>query len=353
MICALVMAILERKSVKFTELAEELNGEVKDESNLRRIQSFFANFDFEYYAFSRLMLSFVPHLRLDLSIDRSNWQFGEVDFNVLTLTVGYKGIGLPIVFDMLDKKGNSDQEERKELLDKFLDLFGSKRINSLCADREFVGDKWFKYLIDNQIPFYIRLKKSARIDLSGILYRVDTLCEICQKRKQKVIRNVQINGMGGLLIGLKKLPAGNKNKDSQEDYLAVITNQTDKKPLQEYRKRWSIEVFFQSIKKRGVDIEQTHLTDPERLKKLFALVSLAFALCLYVGIKHDERVKTIEVKNHGYKQNSFFKVGLRKINKAIKALKTDFSALKTIFQDIFDHLFKIASTLNLFEKIIT
>jgi hypothetical protein len=241
MMCALILAILERKSVKFPELAEELNEAAKDESNLRRIQTFFADFDFDYYAFSRLMLSFVPHLRLDVSIDRTNWQFGAVDFNILTLTVGYKGIGLPILFEMLDKKGNSNQKERKNLLDQFLDLFGSNRIGSLCADREFVGDEWFKYLIDNQIPFYVRLRKSTRIDLFGILYRVDTLSEICRRNKQVYVRNVQINGIGGLLLGLKKLPAGNKNKDAQEDYLAIITNQTDKKPLQEYRKRWSIE----------------------------------------------------------------------------------------------------------------
>ena len=353
MLCALILAILERKSVKFTELAEELNGEAKDESNMRRIQAFFADFDFQYYAFSRLMLSFVPHLRLDLSIDRTNWQFGEVDFNMLTLTVRYKGVGLPILFEMLDKKGNSNEEERKNLLDQFIDLFGANRIGSLCADREFVENEWFKYLIDNQIPFYIRLRKSIRVSLSGILYRVDTLAEICHKRKKACIGNVEINGMGGLLIGLKKLPAGNKNKDAQEDYLAVITNQPDKKPLREYRKRWSIEVFFQSIKKRGADIEQTHLTDTERLKKLFALVSLAFALCLHTGIRHDECVKSIEVKNHGYKQNSFFKVGLRKINKAIKSLKTDLFALKSIIHNIFEHLFRVASTLNLFEKIIT
>jgi hypothetical protein len=111
------------------------------------------------------MLSFVPYLHLDISIERINWQFEKVDFNILTLTVRYKGGGLPILFEMLDKKGNSN--------------------------KVYIG-------------------------------------------------NVEINGMRRLLIGLKQLQAGDKN--IQEDYLAVITNQSDKKPLRKYRKRWYIEV---------------------------------------------------------------------------------------------------------------
>jgi Transposase DDE domain len=353
MLCAIILAILERKSVKFTDLSEELNEDVQDSSNMRRIQSFFSDFDFQYFPFARLMLSFVPNLRLDLSIDRTNWKFGEVDFNVLTLTVRFKGVGIPILFEMLDKKGNSNQTERQDLLDKFIVLFGVKRINSLCADREFVGDNWFKYLIDNNIPFYIRLKKNQRITLGGIHYHVETLCNICQKRKKTQIDKVEYHGMTNLVLGLKKLSPGNRCSGSDEDYLAVISNKTDKKPLQEYRKRWSIEAFFQSIKKRGVDIEQTHLTDPSRLKKLFALVSLAFAMSLCIGVRHNESVKSIEIKNHGYKQNSFANVGMTKIRKAIKQVKTDYSILKNILNYIFDKLSKISFTFGLSEKIIT
>lgn len=353
MMCALILAILERKSVNFHELAGELNDAAKEESNLRRIQSFFSEFDMPYFLFARLMLNFVPNLRLDISIDRTNWQFGEVDFNILTLTIGYRGVGIPILYEMLDKKGNSDQAERQDLLGKFIELFGAKRIGSLCADREFVDDNWFKYLIDNNIPFFIRLKKNHRITLGGINYHAGTLCEIFHKLKKMQVANVVFHGMEGLALGLKKLPAGNRCEGSEEDYLVVISNQPDKDSLEEYRKRWSIEVFFQSIKKRGVDIEQTHPTDPERLKKLFTLVSVGFVLCLHTGIHHDESVNSIEIKNHGYKQNSFARVGMNKVRKAIKRLKVDLSPLKTILDRIFDQLLKISTALGLLNKIIT
>jgi hypothetical protein len=50
----------------------------------------------------------------------------------------------------------------------------------------------------------------------------------------------------------------------------------------------SIEVFFQSIKKRGFDIEATHLTDAIRIRKLFALVAIAFLICFVVGLEKDK-----------------------------------------------------------------
>src|SRR5207248_232511 len=36
-------------------------------------------------------------------------------------------------------------------------------IASLLADREFVGQVWFQWLIDSKIPFHIRIKENSRI----------------------------------------------------------------------------------------------------------------------------------------------------------------------------------------------
>ncbi len=45
------------------------------------------------------------------------------------------------MFQMLEKRGNSNQEERIDLLERFVKLFGHKCIRSLTADREFIGKK--------------------------------------------------------------------------------------------------------------------------------------------------------------------------------------------------------------------
>ena len=67
-------------------------------------------------------------------------------FNVLTLGVVHHGIAFPLVWIMLDKKGNSNTRERCELWNRFLEIFADRQIDFLSADREFVGEEWFDYL---------------------------------------------------------------------------------------------------------------------------------------------------------------------------------------------------------------
>jgi hypothetical protein len=43
-----------------------------------------------------------------------------------------------------------------------------------------------------------------------------------------------------------------------------------------YRLRWGIEQLFSHLKKRGFDLEATHMREARKLEKLFALVTLAF-----------------------------------------------------------------------------
>ena len=56
-----------------------------------------------------------------------------------------------------------------------------------------------------------------------------------------------------------------KATDKSQDDLMIITNQEPKEAFTYYKKRWSLEVFFQSrcfgIKGRGFNMEKTHLTD--------------------------------------------------------------------------------------------
>ena len=350
-ITGFVLSLLKNKSVKFSDLASDLNEDAKVESNLRRIQSFFSDYELDYEEQARLLMRFIPLHRLDISIDRTNWKFGKVNINILCLTVSYKGVGVPILFDLLDKRGNSNVAERTCLLDKFIALFGTKCIGSFTADREFIGDDWYKYLILNKIRFFIRLPKSHKLTLDGIDCRIDILIDTYVKKGEKHLQNIEMHGIEGLNIGLRKLPKNGK-KRLEDDYLAILTNCPDTNALKEYKKRWTIEIFFQSIKKRGFDIEQTHLNQAYRLKKLFAFVCLAFVMCLSIGIHHDENIESIPIKNHGYKQNSFFRVGLDKIKRALDHVFDDIGRINAIITILFQITVRNFSLRNLDKKII-
>ena len=62
---------------------------------------------------------------------------------------------------LLDKRGNSNTQERIEIMAGFIKQFGKASIRGVLADREFIGQKWFNYLKDNGIYFIIRIKKDA------------------------------------------------------------------------------------------------------------------------------------------------------------------------------------------------
>lgn len=86
-------------------------------------------------------MSFVPTKKCRIGIDQTNWKFGDQNINMLTLTVYSHGVDLPILWSMLDKKGNSKAQERIDLLAEFVALFGKDRILSLTGDREFIGQE--------------------------------------------------------------------------------------------------------------------------------------------------------------------------------------------------------------------
>ena len=165
MFFGLVFSVIELRNVQFTELALRLNSQLSAVSNLRRIQSFFSDYALDYRVIAVLLMGFVDKKRVRISIDRTNWKFGSQDINFLVLTVYSNGIGIPILFHLLDKQGNSNHQERIDLLEEFVAIFGTDRILSLVADREFIGHKWFKWLIENKIDFSIRVPKSHVITL--------------------------------------------------------------------------------------------------------------------------------------------------------------------------------------------
>lgn len=47
---------------------------------------------------------------------------------------------------MMDMRGNSNTQERIELVIRFIRLARENSINHLMADREFVGSEWLDYI---------------------------------------------------------------------------------------------------------------------------------------------------------------------------------------------------------------
>ncbi len=96
------------------------------------------------------------------------------------------------------------------------------------------------------------------------------------------------------------------------EYLIPPTDKNPVTALAAYKKRCSIETLFQCRNGRGFNFEDTHMTFPERIDKLIALLAIAFSWCHAAG-EWSASQKPIKIKKHGRKAVSLFRLGLNYI----------------------------------------
>ncbi|PPE03835.1 hypothetical protein [Holospora curviuscula] len=79
--------------------------------------------------YQNLSRSFLPSgEKWQISMDRTNWKWGQIDINILMVSVVCGTVAIPVVWKFLPKKGNLNLEERVEVVEKFIHIFGSSII---------------------------------------------------------------------------------------------------------------------------------------------------------------------------------------------------------------------------------
>lgn len=300
-----VGALLKLSTVNFSKLALALNPNVLADSNYRRIQRFMAGFVFDFDTFGRLLLRLLPQQTgFVVSMDRTNWQFGETEINVLMIGICRKGTCFPVVWRLLGKAGNSNTAERIALTRRFLKLVEVDRIRAFVADREFIGEDWLAYLKDERVPFYIRIRKNTNVG-SEETAAWKLFADLKVGRQWRVeAGKPKVLGHSLYVVGMKYL-----GRSGEPEYLLIVCPERPHWALTYYRKRWGIETLFGALKSRGFDLEATHLTGERRLEKLLGLLALAFAWSQLVG-QWRHRRDPLTTKKHGRLERSLFRYGL-------------------------------------------
>jgi len=243
-----------------------------------------------------------------LILDRTNWKWGKTPINILMLSIAYKGIGIPLFWVVLNLEGNSCAEDRIDLLKRVVERLGINRIEALLADREFIGTQWFRFLIEQGIPFIIRVKQNSMVEIgeNGKL----PIGRLRKRLSQKKVMNHLVN-----LWSLSLYASIEKRKGAKEQMI-VVSNFKFEDPLGMYRRRWEIETMFGCLKTRGFRMEDTHITDPDKIEKVVFVLAIAFCWAYRMGDIQDQ-TRPIEVKTHGRKARSLFREGLNLIRRAI------------------------------------
>lgn len=310
-----LVALLQVKTVNLSEIANVFEGRAKSESHYKRIQRFLRFFEVPYAVVALALIRLLPlEAPYILTLDRTNWQLGQTPLNLLVLGIAYKGVAIPILWTVLEKKGNSNTEQRQAIVSEFVALCGVSAIAYLAADREFIGKKWFRWLRAQRIDFRIRVKENTQVvNGRGQVVAVWKLFRSQRMGTPLVIPSARRCWGLDLFFSGVRLASG--------EYVIVVSPQAAPAALEQYRRRWEIETLFGCLKSRGFRLEETHVTDPARLKKLLALLALAFCWAVIVGQWLVEQ-KALKLKKHGRLVKSIFRHGLDHLRRILCNLQS-------------------------------
>ena len=128
-------------------------------------------------------------------------------------------------------------------MNRLIAIFGAEKIDVYVADREFIGQKWIRYLIDKQIKFRIRIKDNSQLSRT----RNGTAAARNFFRNLALGEASQLQG-SRFIWGHKLYITGVRLRSG--DYLIIISTDSDlcEHILADYKKRWEIQYLRQKLR---------------------------------------------------------------------------------------------------------
>jgi Transposase DDE domain len=306
----LIASILTAGSVNLTRLAAHIDSAAQITSVHRRLERFFGDVrlneaDVAQLVVAALSLATKPW---HLAIDRTNWQFGKTDLNLLVLSLTHGDVCIPLFWRVLDKAGNSATAERIDLMQVFKATFPNQPVASLTGDREFIGNAWIEWLQQAAIPHFLRLREDMHVFNDGH-------APLPLRQHGARLRP----GERLVLKGWWRIGGSEHNASppvrivilrlKTSELLIIASRSRPQHALNIYRQRWKIETLFAALKTRGFNLESTHMTDPAKLSTLIAILAMA------AGVAYKTALWALggqprRCKAHGRPARSLFALGL-------------------------------------------
>lgn len=274
-----VCGIIQSKQVKLANVAAEISGKGKEESQIMQLRRWLKNetIDVElfYLPFIEKLIQCLASQTLVLAIDGSVTARGCI---TLMVSMNYKGRALPLMWvTRKGKKGHFPEAIHIELIKAVKAIIPEGREVICLGDGEFDGSDWLATLQSYDWKYVCRTANNAILYEDGEEFSFRDICpeqgqiteienvEFTQKRHIKV-RAVAYWGRG------------------YTDPIYLVTNVlTGEEAINWYQKRFRIETLFSDIKGRGFNLGKSGLRCPERVSRLMIPIALAYIWTVYLG----------------------------------------------------------------------
>ena len=321
---SLLISVLNQcREVKIERLATYFPVPILFESRRRHIQRFLSLKSFSvcliWFPIIEQIIQLLFSLKESLIIvlDRTQW----LDINIFMITVIWNHRGIPIYWQILEKKGASNLVEQKALIRPILKLL--KKYNLIIiGDREFHSIKLCNWLSEEnkrknrKIDFIFRQKESTCYE--NELEEYKQLSEIKLNKGIKQIKlNIKVTKYRGfsrqnLVIYQKKNRT--KKKKKMEKWLLLTSLKNAEEIVSIYSSRMGIETMFKDYKSGGYNLEGTK-ANTQRLCGLLLLIAISYTSNILTGkkIKNKKQERYVNrgrEKGRKQRRHSNFWVGI-------------------------------------------
>lgn len=312
-VAEVLFGIIQSESTLHRKIAHEIHRpQATTASTIRMVARVFHDAGLSQQDVLDVLLPLLPPGKLTFVLDRTCWKSGQTDLNLLVLAVVVADVALPLAWTVLGHGGSSDSRTRMFLVGTLLRRIPAPRWAVLIADREFVGQEWFTFLRQRGIKRCIRIRENILVD---------------QEPARKVFQDIQPGQIRGLFerawvsgswmqVVATRSPAGER--------VLIASDLPIWHTLSVYRLRWTIECTFSALKTRGLNLEQTRMTAPERLSRLFGLLCIALGWMTRVGVERaqDKPIRWMRKKNRPAMSRA--RDGAQELGRAIRWEETTF-----------------------------
>lgn len=195
-----------------------------------------------------------------------------------------------------------------DYMERFIRLLERDSIKYLVADREFIGNEWFKWLNDNAIQYHIRIRDNFWVEdpRTGRKIRAQHIFANLKHGEERILYRIyRVCGELCYLAG-----AVIKGKTWKHEPQILVSFCRSEEALVDYKERWTIETMFKGLNSSGFNIEDTQMVHINRIEQLFGVVIIAYTWAYLVGIATNLKVKAIRTLNNGRRTISLVKYGL-------------------------------------------
>lgn len=308
-----VWGLLRARHCALGRVADELPIEGTKASRIRRLKRWLMNSRIEvdtiYGPLVQRTLQRWHRPELTLVLDRTEWGV----FNVLLVGVAVLGRVIPLTWTLLPHFGSSDVQEQQALLERVRPWLPTAPQKAILGDGEFKSVALMRYAQQWGWDFGLGQSADTRFQgPDGTWQRLGAL-QVPQDRPV-YLRGIRLTWEHA--FGPVNLIAY-WDRTKQEKRFVATSRPATAATFAWGRQRSWIEGLFRDDKSGGFHLEDTHLTDADRLNRLLLVMAIGYLWCFHIGrwlFKTGQR-KLVDAARR--RTLTYFRLGLDWIRRAI------------------------------------